>query len=334
MDEAEPPQNLNGRPLMGWLGAEPGHADKSPIFVRREGIVREKGPCDPDPVRIPFYQGDEVKTMQAISHTSLNTTAEVGDMSGLVVSMRLVETRREPDHVYARTLRHGEDDDGRRIHLETGEAFTIEQLTVELDHIDAQEKPTESGYVPLTPVLWSWLSIGERDESMYRFLLAAARRLDQANEMLMVVERHREAANESANFGPIFRCHIFAMIEAVESTVVALGRAIDMAKKAADRIGTTTTLPEYISRLAPSVKAIRDAYEHVEDRALGMVHGEPDPVALTIFDHYTLLAEDTIVYGQQRLRLDGDIPTLISETRQFLKDAAWGPVDDEGNGTA
>jgi hypothetical protein len=333
MEEAQPPQTLDGRPLAGWLGAEPGHEDKAPIFVRREGstiIVREKDPCDPDPARIPFYEGDEVKKMQAISHTALNTTAEVGDMSGLVVSMRLVETRREPGHVYARTLRHGEEDDGRRIHLEPGEAFTIEQLTVELDHIDGQEKPTESGYVPLTPVLWSWLSIGERDESMYRYLLAAARRLDQANEMLMVVERHREAANESADLGPTFRRHIFALIGAVESTVVALGRAIDMSKKAADRIGATARLPDSITQLAASVKAIRDAYEHIEDRALGMVHGKPDPVALTIFDHHTLLAEDTIVYGEHRLRLDGDLPTLIAETRQFLKDAALGPVDDEG----
>lgn len=63
--------------------------------------------------------------------TSLNTTSEVGDMSGLVMSMRLVETRREPGHVYARTLRHGEADDGRRIHIEPGDAFTIEAKTVE-----------------------------------------------------------------------------------------------------------------------------------------------------------------------------------------------------------
>ena len=251
-------------------------------------------------------------------------------MSGLVVSMRLLETRREPGHVYARTVRQGEEDDGRRIHLEPGEAFTIEQLTVELEHIDEQEKPTESGYVPLTPVLWSWLSIGERHESLYRYLLAAARRLDQANEMLMVVERHREAANGSADVGPAFRRQIFALIGAVESTVVALGRAMDMAKKAADRIGATARLPDSITGLAASVKAIRDAYEHIEDRALGLVHGKPDPVALTIFDHHTLLAEDTIVYGEHRLSLDRDLPTLIAATRTFLKDAARGPVDDEG----
>lgn len=57
--------------------------------------------------------------------------------------------------------------------------------------------------------------------------------------------------------------------------------------------------------------------------------GKPDPVALTIFDHGTLLREDTIVYGDHRLTLD-DLRTLIADTRQFLKDAAKGPVTTEG----
>lgn len=332
MEEEPVPQSLDGRPLVAWVGAEPGHEDKAPVFVRREGntiVVREKDPCDPAPSRIPCYEGDEVTKLLPVSHTSVNTTSEVGDMSGLVVSMRLVETRREPGHVYARTLRHGEADDGRRIHIEPGDAFTIEAMTVELEHIDAQEQPTESGYVPLTPVLWSWLSIGERDESLYRYLLAAARRLDQVNEMLTAVQRHEDAANEGAHYGPTFRRHVFALIGAVESTVVALGRAIAMAEKAADLIGTSAKLPESITRLSAGVTAIRNAYEHIEDRALGTVFGKPDPVALTIFDHGTLLREDTIVYGDHRLTLD-DLRTLIADTRQFLKDAAKGPVTTEG----
>lgn len=177
MEEEQAPQSLDGRRLVAWVGAEPGHEDKAPVFVRREGnmiVGREKDPCDPAPLRIPFYEGDKVTKLLPISHPSINTTSEVGDMSGLVVSMRLVETRRDPGHVYGRTLRHGEADDGRRIHIEPGESITIETVIVELDHIDAQEQPTESGHVPLTPVLWSWLSIGERDESLYRYLLATS----------------------------------------------------------------------------------------------------------------------------------------------------------------
>ncbi|WP_411731594.1 hypothetical protein [Paeniglutamicibacter sp.] len=323
--ETPTPESPDGRPFKGWLGAEPGHEDEAPVFVRREGrtiVFRKKDPCDPDPPRIPFYEGDELIQMEAISHTSVNTTSEVGDTLGLVFSLRLVPTRREPGRVYARTLRHGEKDDGRRVHVEPGETLVIEQLTVALDHLDAMQEPTESGYVPLTPVLWSWFAIGERDDAQSRYLLAAARRLDQANELLMAVERHRAVANEAGKFGPAVRRHVFAMLGAIESSVVALGRAIDMAERAATRIGVVADLPSSITTHRDSVRAIRNAYEHIEDRALGNVRGQPDPVALTIFDHDTLLREDAIVYGTHRLTLDDDLPRLLAETREYLKIAA------------
>ncbi len=93
--------------------------------------------------------------------------------------------------------------------------------------------------------------------------------------------------------------------------------------------GQVINLPESITRLSASVTAIRNAYEHIEDRALGTVFGKPDPVALTIFDHGTLLREDTIVYCTNRLTLD-DLRTLIADTRQLLKDAAKGPAATAG----
>lgn len=200
----------DGKPPKAGIGAELGHEDEAPVFVRREVrkiVIRKKDPCDPEPPRIPFYEGDELIQMEAISHTSVNTTSEVDDTHGLVFDLRLVPTGREPDRVYAPTLRHGEEDDGRRVHVEPGESLIIEQLTVALDHLDAMEEPTESGYVPLTPVLWSWFAIGERNGAQFRHLLAEARRLDQANEFLMAVERRRAAANEAGKFGPAVRRH-------------------------------------------------------------------------------------------------------------------------------
>jgi hypothetical protein len=107
-----------------------------------------------------MYEGDEVIGMIPISHMSVNTNSETDDLTELIVSMRVVLTRREPGHVYLRTLRHDEVDDGRPVHVEPGESFTLEQVAVELDHIDSSEQPTDSGYAPLTPPLWSWLSIG------------------------------------------------------------------------------------------------------------------------------------------------------------------------------
>ncbi|KRF10915.1 hypothetical protein [Nocardioides sp. Soil796] len=330
-EEQVPAPELDGRPFKAWLVAQP-EVD-APVFVRREGtsvIVRKKDPCDPDPPRIPCYEGDEVKCMTAVSHTALMGPSGNGDASGLITSIRIVPTRREPGHVYARTLRYGEEDDGRRVHFEPGEAVTLEECAVALDHLDAEQEATESGYVPLTPVLWSWLSIGVRDEEQFRYLLAAARRLDQANELLIQIERHTAEAKETASHGPTFRRHVFAVLGGVETTVVTLHRAIDMAKKASSSIGTTIALPESITRLWAALSAIRNAYEHIEDRALGNVWGKPDPAALTIFDNTALLHDDTIVYGGHRLTLDGDVPTLLTDTRQFLKDAARGQASPEG----
>ena len=42
-------------------------------------------------------------------------------------------------------------------------------------------EPTETGYAPLAPTLWTWLSIGSESQIRFRYLLAAARRLDAAN---------------------------------------------------------------------------------------------------------------------------------------------------------
>lgn len=100
--------------------------------------------------------------MLSLSHTGVNTSDEIGDTSGLIVALRIVPTRHEPGMVYARTLPRGEEDDGRRVHVAPDEQVTLEDFTVELEYLDELQEPTASGYVPLTPSLWSWLSIGRK----------------------------------------------------------------------------------------------------------------------------------------------------------------------------
>ncbi|TKV26156.1 light-mediated development protein DET1 [Arthrobacter sp. NamB2] len=318
---------FENRPVVAWLGEAPGHEDKAPILVRREGnriFIREKDPNEPTPPRIPVYEDDEVVPMLALSHTGVNTSDEVGDTSGLIVALRIVPTRHEPGMVYARTLRRDEEDDGRRVHVAPGEQVTLENITVELEYFDDLQEPTASGYVPLTPSLWSWLSIAEKDDAKFRYLLAASRRLDQANELLIAVEQHREKVNELGDFGPAFRPHLFALIGAVETAVVTLSRAVDMATQVAARFGTVADLPASVSELRSSVVEIRNAYEHIEDRAFGTVRGRPNDSALTIFNHQTLLSENAIVYGEHRLSLDVDLPRLLADTRAYLKMVAGG----------
>jgi hypothetical protein len=295
------------------------------MFVRREGrnvIVRQIDPRDGAPPRVPLWDGDHIVVMEALSHASINTTPEVGDVTGFLFGLRIVETRREGGTVYARTLRLGEVDDGSRVHVAPGESVTLEAITVELDYLDSLQEPSESGYVPLTPVLATWYSCGTHDPVKVRYLLAAARRLDEANRRLIDVGQHRSALAADGLAGPAIRHHLNALIGGVESAVIALGRAVDMADRARELIGATATVPASVRTRKPAITKIRNAYEHIEDRALGLDRGNPHPDALTIFDYRQLLEGNAIIYGPHSLGLSDDVPQLLQDARAFFKVAA------------
>lgn len=65
--------------------------------------------------------------------------------------------------------------------------------------------------------------------------------------------------------------------------MIALGRACDMIVKAADLdlVGCKAAVPSSISSRHDALRAIRNAYAHIEDRALGQVNRRPNPAALT-----------------------------------------------------
>jgi hypothetical protein len=310
-------------PVVGLRGAG------GPVRVRlaeRDGsqvLLRQVDPGEPEPERVPLYDGDELIVMEALSHISLRTSPVPGVPEDFLFSYRIIPVRSEPGRVLARTLRHGEPDTGQRVHVRPGDQLELVDVTVELDHIDSQEIATDSGHVPLTPVLWTWLSLGEgHDPARTRYLLAAARRLDTANQLLMVMQDRRRLLDQEGLGGPQLRRHLFDLIGAVEMAVVALGRAVDMVRQAAASIGCTVPVPTQVTSSWPALHEIRNAYEHIEDRALGQVRARPHAEALTIFDQRRLLSDAVLVYGQHELDIDREVPRLLAEVRQFLKDAA------------
>ena len=288
-------------------------------------LVRQVDPCDVEPPPVALFDGDEVRVMEAISHTSLHTGSEVGNVTGFLFQMRVVPVRVEGTTVFARTLQHDEVDDGRRVHVVPGGQVTFEEgaIVAELEHIDSQSEPTTSGHRPLTPVLWTWLTIGTgHDETRTRFLLAAARRLDTANLLLIEVEELRDRLNREDLAGPAIRRNLFELIGFVEQMVISLGRAVDMVFKANTHIERVVPIPQAVVDASPSVKDIRDAYEHIDERAAGNVKMKPHPDALTIFDWRRLIVDNTVAYGDRQLELVEQVPALIASIRQFLKDVA------------
>lgn len=302
----------------------------SVVLDGREGnllFLRQADPADGEPPPIPLFDGDEFVMMTAIAAVSLNMTDEVGRVDDLLTWARAIPVRREGNKVFARTLKLGEPDEGDRVHLRPGDELIFEKdaVVLELDAIDAKEAASvpEGDYVPLTPVLWTWLAVGGgHDQNKVRYLLAAARRLDAANVLLADVERRRRELAQEGLSGPIIRRGLFGLIAAVELAVVAVGRVCDMVYKAGEALGSTVPVPATVAAKREAVNVIRNAYEHIEDRAMGTVFGKPHPDALTIFNHVDLLQQDRITYGGASLDLQTEMPALITEARCFLKDVA------------
>jgi hypothetical protein len=288
-------------------------------------LLRQVDPGEPEPDRIPILDGDEIVVMEALSHTRLHTNPEPGSTDGFMFSYRIVPVRTEGHKVYVRTLRRDEADDGRRAHVPPGGQVIFEEgaLVAELDHIDAQAEATQSGYVPLTPVLWTWLNLGTgHSEARTRYLLAAARRLDMANLLLIKIGRRTERLNQEGLAGPEIRRNLFELVGAVELTVIAVGRAVDMVMKARTQIVRDVPVPDAVANAQEAVKEIRDAYEHIDERAAGNVWRKPHPDALTIFDWRRLLVDGVITYGPHEIELTEQLPALLSAIRRFFKDAA------------
>lgn len=332
MTPAEQGAPDDGGEPFGWLETVTLEGASEPVRVvldSRDGhqvFVRHIDPCDGDnPPRIPIYPDDDVVVMTPVAAVGHHLTSEVGRVDDFLFGTRIVPVRREPGRVFARTLRRGEPDDGRRVHVRPGDQLTFEEgaLVAQLDAIDDLERAEATGYIPVTPALWTWLRLGVgHDEAKVRYILAAARRLDAAARLLAQVEELRTELNRTDLTGPAWRRALFELIGAVELSIVALGRVVNMASKASGHIGTAVPLPPSVVAKKRAITEIRNAYEHIEDRSLGQVRAVPHPQALTIFDHQQLVENDVIDYAGHKLSLVDDVPVLLDEIRQFLKDVA------------
>lgn len=315
---------------VGWLETVTLEGSDEPVRVvleERRGnelILRQLDPGEPLPSRIPIFEGDNLVVMTAISHIGIHSTADVGAIADLVHSMRVVPVRREGTTVYARSLRLGESDNGARVHIRPGDniAFEAGAVVAELDAIDAREDATESGYVPLAGVLSAWFHIGSEDwaPEVVRYSLAAARRLDMANELLVdAFALEEEVDAEPRMPGPQVRRRLYKVLGCVELAVISLGRGIAMVLEFPSKFGISCEKSETLRSAQQALTAIRNAYEHIEDRALGTIRGTPSEDALTIFDYERLLREDVVVYGAHALDLSAEVPILLAEAREALK---------------
>jgi len=122
--------------------------------------------------------------------------------------------------------------------------------------------------------------------------------------------------------GMELRDKIYETIAAVEMAVVAINRVLQMTEQLRTRLGVQVSLPLNVVQKLPEIKQIRNAYEHIEDRAFGMVYNRPDPEALTVFNFDTLFRNRAVTYGQCSLNIDQECTDLIISAREYIKLAA------------
>jgi len=156
---------------------------------------------------------------------STNVTPEVGANDGLV-AVRVVPAGRDGTSVYGRTLKPGEVDPGIPVTYDpyAGEElhFRPGSVQIAIQDVDRMTKPGPDGYATISNTMWTWLIVGgPTDPTLFRFLLAASRRLDTAHSLYTQVEA---ALGSISGPYPNQREQAFAALGLSEVLCVALGK--------------------------------------------------------------------------------------------------------------
>ena len=274
-----------------------------------------------DPVLDPKDSGGEDQELLRITHISLNTSDEVGDTHGFVFGVRVVPAGREGSVVFGRTLRPGEPDDGQAIELNprNGEKlrFPGGAIRITLDELDSYAR--DHGYQGATRTLWAWFGfVTGVSEHEFLYGMAAARRLDisqwlhdRIEEILVLLEDQQVTGIRRQEL-------LFEVIGAIEVLVIALHRAVKMVSEVAREFDVPSRVPDELIDALPRIASVRHAYEHVEERALGLVRGKPHPDALTGFDFSRFFADGTVQFGDARVVVGDETEELLLKAREHL----------------
>lgn len=262
-------------------------------------------------------------TIGPVTYISINLGPQVGE-NDFLAGVRVVPAGRNGNRVYGRTLNRGEPDTGEGISLELGETleFPAGSISVTMADVDRYSEPGSDGYAPVANTVWTWLAIPplESDQTFVNYLLAAARRLDAAyvhcsRALLGLADQPNEAGFRA-------REAMFHALGEAESMCVALGRAIRMIARARATISTPTTVPREIGSIEDKVQTIRDAFEHIDERAFGVARRENPSDALSVFDQSDFFTAGVLRYAGYSLDIRKEILPALIAGRRFIVEAA------------
>jgi len=262
---------------------------------------------------------------------TLHTTGEVGCKEDILTSVRVVPDGRNGSTVYGRTLRSDEPDTGLAPQLRPGDnfAFRAGSLVLSVDNVDISAATKfEDGYSSIANTVYTWLSLYPNlnskiiPQQVSYLLLSVARRLDASHEGFSLLHSKLKEL-ETVEYGIRQRNLIFEIVGLVEIAIVAMNRAFQMADQLGHDFSVSTLFPTSVKDKLAAIKNMRDAYEHIDNRAFGLVGQKPKrhPDALSVFNVERLFQEGIATYGSYELDIYNEAIQLLIDTRQYLKDA-------------
>ena len=243
--------------------------------------------------------------IQPISHMGINLGPIVGTNDTLI-GVRVVPAGKDGNTVLGRTLNDGEPDSGEKIIVRPGEKllFPAGNVKVSIRDIDRNNSPDPDGYAAVANTVWTWLQFAKSPApDLFRFLFAAARRLDTAHALCVnaldeLGDRPKEPYIKT-------RARVFKALGYAELMCVAFSRATAMIEKIPSEFAVSAAVPSTVDAISPALRDIRHAMEHIDERAVGSVRGQQHPDALSIFNQDDFFSSGVLRYANYSLDVRG-----------------------------
>ena len=256
--------------------------------------------------------------MKPITYLSLNLTGEVGADDSLI-AVRVVPNGRDGNTVFGRTINADEEDDGNGIELRSDEklVFRPGDIEISLDDVDNRSLQLQTGYKPIANTIWTWFqAFGWPREDLFRYLFATSRRLDTAHALCCAAAQACRTPEDEPFVKS--RARWFQAFGYAELACIALNRGISMAVECPNKFRIEIKPPKHIEDMLPTSKAIRDAFEHIDERAIGKIRQKDDSESLSLFSQPDLVSEGVIRYKDHSLCLGKEAIGALILARQFV----------------
>ena len=247
------------------------------------------------------------------------TLLNLGPDDELLLLRRLVPAGSDEKTTFARSLRPGEEDSGEAVHVPAGKRLMIRagDLSFNSDEIDARSPKGRGGYAPVADTLWTWYRlVGAKDPSLLMMVLAAARRLDATHVFWSAT---MEALEESATLAGIERrSALFRALAMAEVTVISLSRGVQILYRLEERFDLGLQIPEEIDSLSATLLRMRNALEHIDERAMGEAKDGTADNAMSIFFQPHFVDQGVLTYAGEGMSFTKGVPVALGHCRKVI----------------